>query len=126
MYQAVDNIGVAVADLESALDFYETLGFECERYSESDGQVSPAADTYLYVFETHGPDAAPRSADLFSNPVGIDHISIRVDDVDQTYDDLAARGVEFFQPPVTESEWGLRLAGTRDPSGNVFYFINYE
>lgn len=30
-----------------------------------------------------------------------------------------------FSPPSTESNWGLRLAGTRDPSGNIFYFVEY-
>lgn len=125
MYEAVDNIGVAVADLDAALEFYETLGFEYERYSDRDAQVSPADDTYLYVFETEGDDAAERDGELFENPVGIDHVSLRVDDVDETYESLSEAGVDFFQEPVTESDWGLRMAGTRDPSGNVFYFINY-
>jgi hypothetical protein len=34
-------------------------------------------------------------------------------------------GVDFFQHPMTDAEWGLRMAGPRDPSGNVFYFIEY-
>lgn len=54
MYEAVDNIGVAVADLEAAIRFYDTLGFEYERYSDTDAQVSPVNGTYFYVFETDG------------------------------------------------------------------------
>jgi catechol 2,3-dioxygenase-like lactoylglutathione lyase family enzyme len=125
MYEAVDNIGVAVADLDSALEFYETLGFECERYSDSDGRVVPAEETYFYLFETTSENPVERDGDLGDNPVGIDHLSIRVEDVDQTYESLVDTGVDFFSPPTTEDDWGLRLAGTRDPSGNIVYFIEY-
>lgn len=125
MYEAVDNIGVAVADLEAAIRFYDTLGFEYERYSDTDAQVSPVNGTYLYVFETDGNNDVERDGNLFENPVGLDHISIRTDNVDKTYESLLDAGVEFFSPPSTESNWGLRLAGTRDPSGNIFYFVEY-
>lgn len=128
MIDALDNVGIAVTDLDDALEFYETLGLETDRYSESDARVDPAGtedDPYLYVFETGGDEAASRNGDLFTNPAGIDHVSIRVTDVDETVAELEAEGVEFFQAPTTEADWGLRLAGTHDPSGNVFYFVTY-
>lgn len=124
MYQGLDNVGVAVADLDEALGFYETLGFDCEPYSETDARVTPAeGSAYLYVFQTEGGGEVGRDEDLQSNPVGIDHVSIRVDDVDEVYETLLSRGVEFVMEPVTEEAWGLRMAATRDPSGNVFYFV---
>jgi hypothetical protein len=48
---------------------------------------------------------------------------VRVDDVDQTYrkDDIT-----FFLEPTTDEDWGLRMAGVRDPSGNVLYFIEHQ
>ncbi|MFB6171085.1 MAG: VOC family protein [Haloarculaceae archaeon] len=123
MHEGIDNVGVAVADLDAALAFYETLGFECEPYSDVDAQVAPGDGAYLYVFETEGGAGVERGGDLFENPVGIDHVSVRVDDVDETCESLSAAGVEFFLAPTTEAEWGLRMAGTRDPSGNVVYFV---
>lgn len=124
MYQGLDNVGVAVADLDEALGFYETLGFDCEPYSETDARVTPAGGSaYLYVFETEGGGEVGRDADLGSNPVGIDHVSFRVDDVDEVYETLLERGVEFVLKPTTEEDWGLRMAAVRDPSGNVFYFV---
>lgn len=125
MYEGIDNIGVAVEDLDAALQFYETVGFETERYSEADAQVTPADGTSLFVFETEGGGTVARDGELFDNPVGIDHISVLVDDVEETYETLSDAGIEFFMDPTTESDWGLRMAGTRDPSGNVFYFIRY-
>ena len=123
MYHGLDNVGVAVADLDDALGFYETLGFECEPYSETDARVTPGDGAYLYVFETERGGEPGRDTDLGSNPVGIDHVSIRVDDVDDVYGTLLDRGVEFVMEPVTEEAWGLRMAAVRDPSGNVFYFV---
>jgi catechol 2,3-dioxygenase-like lactoylglutathione lyase family enzyme len=122
----VDNIGIAVTDLDAAVSFYEQLGFEVDRYSSEEAAVRPASESaYLYVFETNNETTTHRDAELFDNPVGIDHISVRVDDVDQTYrnrkDDVA-----FFLEPMTDEDWGLRMAGVRDPSGNVLYFIEHQ
>lgn len=101
MYEGIDNIGVAVEDLDTALAFYETLGFETERYSEADAQVTPTDGTYLYVFETEGGGSVARDGALFDNQVGIDHSSVGVDDVDETYETLSDAGVEFFMEPPT-------------------------
>lgn len=40
------------------------------------------------------------------------------DNVEKTYEDLSARGVEFHQPPKKE-HWGTS-AIFQDPDGNVF------
>ena len=125
MYQGLDNVGVAVADIDEALSYYETLNFEAERYSDIDARVDVADDgAYLYVYETEAEgDHTGRDGDSRTNPVGIDHVSIRVDDVDEVYKTLTDRGVEFVREPRTEEEWGLRMAAVKDPSGNLFYFV---
>jgi catechol 2,3-dioxygenase-like lactoylglutathione lyase family enzyme len=127
MYEAVDNIGIAVTDLDMALEFYETLGFQCEPYSEMDARVDPSdsSETYFYVFETNSDDSLDRDANFDTNPPGHDHVSIRVADVDATVESLEDDAVEFFLEPTTDTEWGLRMAGTRDPSGNIFYLVEY-
>ena len=43
-------------------------------------------------------------------------ISLECDDVQKTYDELRARGVEFTKPPKTES-WGV-AAIMKDSEGN--------
>lgn len=125
MYQGLDNVGIAVADIDEALSYYETLGFQTERYSEIDARVDVAdGGAYLYVYETDSDEATTgRDGDSRTNPVGIDHVSVEVDDVDDVYETLSERGAEFVREPRTEKEWGLRMAAVQDPSGNLFYFV---
>ena len=42
-----------------------------------------------------------------------------VEDVDATYTALAAKGVVFIKPPVSQS-WGRRTAYFADPQGNLW------
>ncbi|GAB7011020.1 VOC family protein [Halorubrum trueperi] len=126
MPPTVDNIGTAVTDLDAAVSFYEQLGFEVERYSSEEAAVRPAPESAsLYVFEIDNETTTHRDAELFDNPVGIDHVSVRVEDVDQTYRNRK-EDVAFFLEPTTDEDWGLRMAGVHDPSGNVLYFIEHQ
>lgn len=43
-------------------------------------------------------------------------INARVDDVDQFYEELLAKGLSFSQPPAN-MEWGARHAFLEDPDG---------
>ncbi len=122
-YEKLDYLGVAVDDLDETLDFFDTLGFDSDRYSETEAMVTPAADSaYLYLFETVKDGAPGRDEDFRTNPVGLDHVSFRVKDVDETYETLRNRGIDFLFP-VTRETWGLRIAAVNDPSGNLIYFV---
>ena len=46
-----------------------------------------------------------------------------VDDVDQLYQELSARGAVIQLPP-TDQTWGTRETGVRDPDGNVLCFAS--
>lgn len=48
--------------------------------------------------------------------VGFTHLAFQVDDVDATYAELKAKGVNFHAEPRGE---GLRTAFFRDPDGNI-------
>ena len=47
---------------------------------------------------------------------GLVHMAFEVDDVDQTYEELKAKGVEFFITPRNAGD--IRLAFFKDPDGN--------
>ena len=49
-------------------------------------------------------------------------LSFEVDDIDATYAELRARGVEFTGPP-TRQDWGGVLAHFKDPSGNILTLL---
>lgn len=44
---------------------------------------------------------------------------IGVDDVDETYKELLAKGVEFVKEPTDMGGWGARTAHLRDTEGNL-------
>ena len=58
------------------------------------------------------------------NPSGLDHISFLVEDVNQIYAELKAKGVAFLGEPA-DQDWGARLVGLKDPDGNNLYFLQY-
>lgn len=49
-------------------------------------------------------------------------ISIEVDDIDNSYEKLLAKGVSFEEPPQKQP-WGGTLAHFRDPDGNVLTLL---
>ncbi len=57
-----------------------------------------------------------------SGPRGL--VSLKVADVDATYEELTARGVTFVLSP-TDQPWGIRMAHFVDPEGNIWE-INRE
>jgi catechol 2,3-dioxygenase-like lactoylglutathione lyase family enzyme len=48
--------------------------------------------------------------------------SLRVIDIDATYRDLLAKGVEFVEPPE-RMPWGGVLAHFKDPDGNILTLL---
>jgi lactoylglutathione lyase len=42
-----------------------------------------------------------------------------VENVDQAYSDLSAKGVAFVTQPTDRTDWGIRVAHFRDPDGTL-------
>lgn len=128
MVKGIDNVGIAVTDLARSLTFYEKLGFSKSYDYEADvkGCSISAGGAVLFLFQTKlaNPQAVKREPSLAQNPVGIDHISFVVEDVDAIYKELKAKGVEFQGEPA-DQDWGARLVGLKDPDGNNLYFLKY-
>jgi catechol 2,3-dioxygenase-like lactoylglutathione lyase family enzyme len=96
MIQGLDNVGLAVSDLDDMLDFYSTtLGFAAER-GENDAWLT-LGNLTIYLFVTHPRDAmrSVRTSDLYADPPGLDHLALRVASIEQASADLEARGVRF-------------------------------
>ena len=113
MITRVKFIGIPVRDQQAQLRFYtEKLGFEIltdqpmgpQRWIEL---KIPRADTAVVLFTPEGHE----------NRVGtFVNCSLACDDVQKTYEELAARGVEFLRPPTAE-RWGT-YAMFKDADGN--------
>lgn len=121
MFKRFDNAGVAVSDLARARLFYEgVLGLPWT--GDESGATVAVGGVSLYVFATGGPPGPARSAELFSNPVGIDHLAFEADDFDADVAELTRRGVSWLSETVGEPG-GFRYRGFRDPDGNCLYLI---
>lgn len=116
MIRKIKFSSIPVRDQDRALDFYvNTLGFTLltdqpmgpgQRWVEV---RPPKGETGVALF------TPPGHEDRIGTFTGI---SLECDDVQKTYDELTAKGVEFVQPPKTES-WGV-MAIMKDSEGNQF------
>lgn len=104
---------------KESLAFYrDKVGFPLYYESEDQGWAQfDLGGTYLGL-ERCTPDD-PEAQELVGRFVGT---SIMVDDIDQTYNELSANGVEFVGPPEKQP-WGGALAHFRDPDGNVITLL---
>ena len=105
-----------VRDLEAGRRFYrDTLGFE-ETYFDSDGRWSRLARRGMEIGLAEGePEDGKRQ------PSG-SVLYFQVADIQEAHASLAARGVEFIQPPrfITRLPQGeLWMAEFRDSEGNL-------
>src|SRR5712675_73000 len=116
MIKQIKFVSIPVADQNRALDFYtEKLGFTIitdQPFDEKQRWIElriPKAETRIVLFTT---DADKSRIGTFMS------ISFACDDVEKTYEDLKARGVEFRGPPKKE-HWGM-FAMFNDSEGNQF------
>ena len=125
MIKGVDNIGICVTDLRQAIRFYQDLGFT-KAYENDRGVTMVAGTAKLFIFQTRKSNPAPVKRDftLFQNPLGIDHISFEVEDVDRVYAEAKAKGLVFNGEPADQT-WGARMVSLRDPDGNNLYLLKW-
>ena len=114
MIKRIKFLGIPVKDQDRALRFYtEKLGFRIltdQQLSEKQRWIElsiPGAETGLALFT---PEGHEDRIGTFMNT------SWEVDNVEKTYEELAARGVEFAGPPQKQP-WGTS-AILKDSEGN--------
>ena len=127
----ISSINVWVHDQEVALDFWTTkVGFELRSdwsFPEMPGfrwlTVGPKdqPDIEIVLMSIPGaPVFTDEQHDLVEKAMSsglIGAVFLVTDDVRRDYDDLSAKGVEFYEKPE-ERPYGIDC-GFRDPSGNM-------
>ncbi len=116
MIKQIKFISIPVRDQNRALDFYtEKLGFTIitdQPFDDKQRWIElrvPKAETRVVLFTAEGDE---KRIGTFMN------MSYSCDDIEKTYEELKARGVEFNGPPKEES-WGT-YAIFKDSEGNSF------
>ncbi len=120
-----NNVRLLVKDFAKCFKFYtEQLGLEPAWGDENSGyasfKVAEGIEGFaLFVSDWMAP--AVGNADK-EQPVGFREKSLvcfSVDNVDEAYSALKAKGVEFVNEPADMADWGMRTVYLRDPEDNL-------
>jgi len=116
MIKKIKFISIPITDQNRALDFYtEKLGFTIitdQPFDEKQRWIElrvPKAETRVVLFTAEGEE---KRVGTMMN------MSYECDDIDKTYEELKARGVEFEGAPEKQP-WGT-YAIFKDSEGNRF------
>ncbi len=116
MIKGIKLVSVPTANQDRALAFWtEKLGFSVHTDQPFDATQRwielriRSSDTHLVLFTT---------GDSTSQIGKFSAVSFFCDNVEKTYEELQAKGVEFDGPPET-ADWGT-AAIFKDPDGNRF------
>ena len=131
-----DHIGVTVADIERATDFFVALGLEIEGRTFVEGEFidtvcgipgarcevvmlrPPGGGTALELARFVRPDHVPGSPEAMANELGLRNVCFEVDDLDAVLERVAADGYGLVGG-VGVYEDVVRMAYVRGPEGIV-------
>ena len=111
----VDHIGIAVKDIEQAKKFYtEFLGMKAlgeEVVEEQKVKVCfiPCGDSEIELLESTSPDG-PIAKHIEKKGEGIQHIALRVDNIEAAIADLMAKGVRMIDEKPRYGAGGASIA----------------
>jgi catechol 2,3-dioxygenase-like lactoylglutathione lyase family enzyme len=130
----MDNIGIVVADLEAAIDFFRELGLQLEGQAMIDGEwagrVTGLADQRVEIAMMRTPDGHSRielsrfltpapvadHRDAPVNALGYLRVMFAVDDLEETLERLRLRGAQLVGEVVRYQDAYL-LCYIRGPEG---------
>jgi len=131
----MDNVGIVVDDLATAIEFFRELGLELEGRAmvegEWAGRVTGLGDQRVEIAMMRTPDGHGRLelsrfltpsvvADHRNAPVnalGYLRVMFAVDDIDETLARLSKRGARLVSSEVVQYENAYRLCYIRGPEG---------
>jgi predicted enzyme related to lactoylglutathione lyase len=123
MITGINSVSVVVSDQDRALAFYtQKLGFELQMDAPMGQsrwiQLAPKGAQTSLVLGKLTQDMSPEIYERTKSMLGgFANFIFTVDDIQATYAELAARGVEFVDKPA-QQPWGW-WASIKDPDGNV-------
>ncbi len=120
---AISSVSVVVSDQDRSLAFYtEKLGFELQMDAPMGQtrwiQLAPRGAQTSLVLARPADDMPPEVRQRIESMLGgFANFILNVDDMQATYEQLTARGVEFVDKP-TPQPWGW-WASIKDPDANI-------
>ncbi len=115
MLKKIDHIGIAVKNLEEALAFYEdALGLKAtgtEVVEEQKVKIAflPLGESKLELLESTSTDG-PVAKFIETRGEGIQHIAVRVDNIEEMLQQLEEKGVRLIDKTPRYGAGGARIA----------------
>ena len=123
MVLKVDHIGIAVSNLEESLKLYtDVLGLKLhgtETVAEQKVKVAflPLGDTEIELLESTEPDG-PIAKFIEAKGQGIQHIALKVDDIEKALVDLKEKGMRLIDEKPRYGAGGAKIAFLHPKSTN--------
>jgi len=119
------HFGVRVADLDRSLAFYTAIGYEIV------GSVSETPLGHLTMLKLPGDEFV--TIELVHDPTqgevnagtGLSHFVIKVESMDATISELAARGIDADEPVSPDGSDDFRTTWVIDPDGNRIELVQW-
>jgi len=110
----VDHIGIAVKNLAESSKLYELLGIKStgvEEVAEQKVKVAffPVGDSEIELLESTAPDG-PIARYIEKNGEGIQHLALRVDNLEAALAELKAKGVRLIDEKPRYGAGGAKIA----------------
>ncbi len=115
MFEKIDHIGIAVADLEKALSFYrDQIGLEFKGTEVVDEQkvkvaFFPVGESKIELLESTDPEG-PVGKFIEKKGEGIHHLSFRVSNIEARIKELKELGVALIDEKPRYGAGGAKIA----------------
>lgn len=115
MIQKIDHVGIAVKDLDEVLKFYENiLGIKCEGTEVVEEQhvktaFLPLGDSEIELLESTSDDG-PIAKFIEKKGEGIQHLALRVDNIESALDEMREKGVRLIDEKPRMGAGGAKIA----------------
>jgi len=115
LFEKIDHIGIAVADLDKALEFYrDQLGLEFKGFEVVDEQkvkvaFFPVGESKIELLESTDPEG-PVGKFIEKKGEGVHHLSFRVSDIESKLRRLKELGVALIDEKPRYGAGGAKIA----------------
>jgi len=112
---SVDHIGIAAKNLGESANFYtHALGLEMTGVEEVTNQkvrtaFFPVGESELEILESTTPDG-PIARYITKNGEGIQHVALRVDDIESALEELKGKGIRLIDETPRRGAGGTKIA----------------
>jgi len=127
MITGFDHIGITVKDLDKSIEFYtRILDFKEGRKFEylERGVTILFLNVGKVQLELFGHSKEVLEAEKKPLQAGVAHIALEVENLNETYEKLKARGIEFEREPRV-AMMGQKIVFLSDPDGNILELVEW-